>query len=1649
MDKKKILNSIFLVLFTIAVILFTYNLFMSLRTGNQYIDITLNDEYSKETGITATLNIYDTSYNRRNSSASNTETLKSKVTMQLYDSNHKKVKNTKAKYDVEQGDTLDTKLDIPNDVDNGKYYLEFKVSSKKGTDKFEKVIEINNSNSNNLIISLDKGIYKPGDNVQFRGMLLSKADDTPIETDLNISIYDGNSNKVYNEDVKTSEYGITSGNFKLASEVNSGMYKLVFTVGNQEFSKQFKVNPYVTPKFDVKVSTDKDVYKLDETAKIKIDSKYFFGEPVKNADVEIAIGEEKVLGITNAEGIYEYELQSKENKVYNVKVAVTDESNYMIESSTTVSFSNTSFSIELLPEYGKIYKGLNNEVYVFTKTPDGKPIKTYTTISSGTISKQVITDENGIGSFSLTSSETRRISLDGFNIVSKNMNDETVSLVSKIEVGNQTGILIGTDKVKYTQGEDITIKLNSSYDITNQKIYICKDSKIIKSIKTDEEEFKINLENQYGLINIYTLNSNNKLENKRTIFIMPNKELKVNIETDKKEYEPSEELKLDVELNDKDGNKVDGALLVSILDEAILSLAQNDLTIDNLMISLNDISFDGDLDLASVYAILLDENNESTLMGMLLKQSQDVPSFQNDNYIGDNEEYKINAINFVILILVAVLIYFYIKSENIRILLKTVLIFVVWCFSVWFMGKFLEYEFLNTSYNLDIIYIAVAIFSYSLYISKDKEFAFRNLLEMIILPVLVFFIIMSLDVIDFDFSVYENRFFIITLTISILVFIFIMVKILKEIKNKKLKFSNELLKILYSFIIPIVLISESEYMILGNILGYIIVCLYNFVKVTKVNKKENKKILINLNISNLSAIIIIGLMFICFYIGLEYSKNDRIVYEERPVNGYFDTTISINNAGMNFNDLEMSANTFKGNDRSTTSKSTNNFSSLFSNINNNKSESSVKIEEDIKDNKIENTIIEDDNVRNIFLESLCFIPELKTENGKANQTIKLSDNITTWQIQTIANTKDGNVGYGTGSIKVFKEFFVDFSMPTNSVVGDKISIPVTVYNYTNNMLNVDLDIKTDNWFILGEFEKVVSVEANSTKMVYIPIEIIKDGENSLRIEGKSGQISDIIQLSMNTKPNGVKVSKVLSSGNFEDNIDLDVIFMQNSIENTRDLKVKLYPSTMTTIIEGLDNIFKMPTGCFEQTSSSLYPNIVALRYMKENDIINNELKNKALEYISSGYQRLLTFEVPSEKGGYSLYGKAPAETVLTAYGLMELKDLTTVYDVDENVINNMREFLFKKQNTNGTFKMQGNSSYSVSHVTGNKDEDTLNAYVIWALSESFPEDDRLKKSISYLEKNMDDITDNYTLALVANAFANTNNKNTDKIVKRLIKNVTNKNGNTYLNSSISDYWGSRGNTQNIQTTALTSLVLSKTSSNTKTNKALIESIISKRDVNGTWETTQATILSLKALNAYTSKNKIQEQDINVSLNTDIQTVHIEKNSLDLYEVDFENVDKENKLSLENEKGELYYEVVQEYYVTYDEFSKIKSDLTIQSKLDTEFLVNDKAIQRINIKNTTNTDIENGQVEITIPQGFSVSEESLSKLETLSLIEKYEYNYNSIYLYLRDFEVGKDIELEVEYKANYPETITGGMVRVYDYYNPEVEAYTMPVLINVK
>lgn len=1691
MDRRKKIRTALLIILTILIVLLCFIGIKTIRYGKQKINIILSSKYYENSDLTGIIEVVK-DYNKP---------IKAKVKIELVDDeNNKRINKLDSVTKVIEEDKTDFSIKLPEKIENEKLYL--KITSKSGflKDVFKVPVNIEKNKNADVIISLDKGIYKPGDEVLYRALVISDRDNNPIEDEIIISIYDGNNNRVYYEKAKTSEYGITAGKFNLADEVNSGTYKIVVDIGTKEVTKNFTVNPYIVPKYEAEIISDKENYLIGEDANLTVKAKYFFGEPVTNASVTLIIDGKEIKGLTNEQGEFSTTYKIEKDEQINLTFEIVDSSNYFVQGNKTIYGTTDKYEIEILPEYGSIVRGVDNNIYIVTKTPSGEPIKTVNKIKVGNIKRDVITDDNGIKYFTLTSKELNDIK-STYNYKSNNYYDDyededydisynnyystnynkdnyytnttSFEIISSDAQGNEINktidvpvseskTIVSTDKNKYNEGEDIEISIIGENEWADKEIYIYKNNEIIKAIRMEDDTIVTNLDNYTGLIDICLIDNNKNYyygssitSAKKTIFISPKKRLSIDIKTDSEEYKPKDKLNINVETKDENGVTIDSALLVSILDEAVLNLADNDLSVDNLKIALEDIEFSDGITAADLYADILDKSADYKLEVMLLKQSSNENIISN-TYYGDNSE--TNEIAFLIVfaaILLLGLLFVFTKNNKIKVaIFETLISFLEIVVLTIIMAFIYEYiKGINSIIEV-VIMIIISTLAYRFILFKHRKYIYKLLVELVILPAIAFFIYYIIED-NIYYSYYD------ILPIILVGFLLIVWGILTVGGlNKKLNKREEFIKKALGKTIKGVLFWIATIYMLDIIYGWgllITLTIYILLDVFifSHNKDDNKdfikdgKIEIDIGsaILTLVAVGIIIIIAIFIYTSSQSTINDSLTQMSTQEMDYYYAEDNTGSSGITLHDsldVKQYENASDSSDALGLMKSKNPFNNIFDSSKNdyNYLESDVA-EENVESIEIDSKV--EENVRNVFLESLAFIPELVTKDGKANTEINISDNITTWNIQVVGNTKDGRIGSNSKTFKVFKEFFVDFSLPTNSVIGDYVEIPVTVYNYTENDLQVELNVVQNEWSKIGEYEKNISVSAKGTSLVYVPLDILKNGNNKLRVESKANGVSDIVEKSLNVNFKGLEKIEVEASGSIEKDFTQDILFNEKGIEGSKKLKVRLYPSPASEIINGMESMLKLPSGCFEQTSSSLYPDILILKYLKENNLDNESIRNTALEYISKGYQKLLTYEVPGEKGGYSLYGNSPAEPVITAFGLMEFKELSDVYEVDENVINNMKEYLYKNQKVTGEF------DYSSTYIGGSSSTDkyAMNAYIIWALSEADSSDSRLSKSINYLEDNLDKITDNYTLALIANVFANTSNKKVDEVIKTLSKNIKVEEKYSYMTSDIRDYYGSYGRYQNIQATALTSIALSKLNKDSKANGELINYIINSRGAYGNWGTTQSSILALKAINDYNKKGKIKDQTLTVIVNGKEQSIEVKEKALDIYELTFDDVKDENTVQIKMKDGNINYEIVKEYYEDYASIGlDDKIDIAVSQTLNASLNVNDVLTQNIEITNMSGKNIENTIVRINIPQGASVIEDSLLEMKYEGKIEKYEYNYGTINIYLRNFARESLVNLQVRYRSLYPEKVTGGAIRVYDYYNPEIQGIASPVEITV-
>src|SRR6266581_2223036 len=271
--------------------------------------------------------------------------------------------------------------------------------------------------------------------------------------------------------------------------------------------------------------------------------------------------------------------------------------------------------------------------------------------------------------------------------------------------------------------------------------------------------------------------------------------------------------------------------------------------------------------------------------------------------------------------------------------------------------------------------------------------------------------------------------------------------------------------------------------------------------------------------------------------------------------------------------------------------------------------------------------------------------------------------------------------------------------------------------------------------------KTVAVDSGRVGASQFTLEARRIGKFKLtlaaRMHGPAGR-ADIVVREIEVVPDG-REQNLVYNGRLESAVQHDLNFPANSIPDASKIFVRLYPGPLSQVIEGMDAILRMPFGCFEQTSSATYPNVLALDYMKRTKKLTPEAHAKAEGFIANGYQRLLTFEVPG--GGFSWFGQAPANKILTSYGLMEFADMAKVHDVDTRVIQRTQQWLARQQQSDGSWKPDTNFINEGATNRYNSDVLRITAYVAWALRNSGYQGPEIERARQFIARDLSGIKD--------------------------------------------------------------------------------------------------------------------------------------------------------------------------------------------------------------------------------------------------------------------------------------------------------------------
>ncbi|MFQ5340156.1 MAG: alpha-2-macroglobulin family protein, partial [Anaerolineae bacterium] len=329
-------------------------------------------------------------------------------------------------------------------------------------------------------------------------------------------------------------------------------------------------------------------------------------------------------------------------------------------------------------------------------------------------------------------------------------------------------------------------------------------------------------------------------------------------------------------------------------------------------------------------------------------------------------------------------------------------------------------------------------------------------------------------------------------------------------------------------------------------------------------------------------------------------------------------------------------------------------------------------------------------VRRLFPDVAYWNPTVMTdENGTAEVSFQLPDNLTTWRATALGTTADTRVGQAQADAVVTKDLIVRPVLPRFLTVGDQASIGAIVQNFTGRAQSVDVSLSTTNLdfpdnlqtrsFVIGQGQAV---------RVDWPVAVPEAAEATITMRAMAPDASDAVEMTLPIEPFGEKVvdadagqtenpstgPSTSSGGTSGRSLALVNVDLPDDARFAR-LHIDTAPSLAAGLIDALDYLTGFPYGCVEQTMSRFLPDVLVAQTLQNLGLSNPKPVLSSVEgleaelpaQVEKGLQRLYRFQ--HFDGGWGWWESDDTgafQTAYVVYGLVQAK--RAGFDVRDDVL---------------------------------------------------------------------------------------------------------------------------------------------------------------------------------------------------------------------------------------------------------------------------------------------------------------------------------------------------------------------------------------------
>jgi hypothetical protein len=670
------------------------------------------------------------------------------------------------------------------------------------------------------------------------------------------------------------------------------------------------------------------------------------------------------------------------------------------------------------------------------------------------------------------------------------------------------------------------------------------------------------------------------------------------------------------------------------------------------------------------------------------------------------------------------------------------------------------------------------------------------------------------------------------------------------------------------------------------------------------------------------------------------------------------------------------------------------------------------------------------------------------DKGKAVITFYNSDAVSSFRIISEGFGIDGTLVRGEKTYATQLPVSMEIKIPVAVAFDDLVRLPLTLKNTTDEAVTAKMTyFPPEGWQPITPLPGELTVPANSavTNLLDFKIEN-KAPVSDCMVRLIAGGFEEGFSQTVKTVPRGFPVSYVRSGKKAADQMTVSI---ERVIEGSLTAEFQPVPNILTGFLDAISGMLREPYGCFEQTSSSNFPNIMILKLLKSGQFNDSQVFKRALDLLDTGYKRLITFECAD--GGFEWFGQSPGHEALTAMGILQFRQMQAVYNsVDAQMLKRTGQWLLDRKDGKGGFKRNTRALDSF----GSAAAEITDSYIVYALTQAGEE--QIETELAAVEKDAIFSNDPYRLALTTIALETVGEAHRASALRKLLLRTQASDG-TWLGNLHSITYSQRDGLRT-ETTALALMALQGHVAWNVIAPAL-QYLYRQQSGYGTYGSTQATILALQAIAAFANTTP-ENQKVRIRINgKEIKSILIDSKANTAQKIEFgafltkgvHNISWQFITDDDSNVSENNFPAWSLRIQWNTPLPESNADCAVRLVTDlaaAQVAAGDTVRLRATLTNLTSLAQPMTVAIIGLPGGTTPQIWQLREMMEAKAFDFFEIRENNLILYWRGLAPAAVVVLDFDLKADIPGEYTAPAGCAYLYYSPTEKSWAAPEKLTI-